>query len=1000
MKKAKLLVTLATLSMLGFSSFAVESIQVKGDEVTADGLNLEETYNLGDYIYISKDATLSNGDKNVKVVSSYLIYPNGVNTASSSYKLDSLGKYKLVLLGEEGIQFEKEFCVYKDMYSFQGDKSSISYGSLNKNFSADGYGFGLKLNMTEGDTFAYASPINLFESKYQKLIAWNVIDLKTMPTVHQINVRFTDAYDPNNYFTITNSKGSYYYENYVSASYNGSRNAGLISDDAGNITVEGSSYKINSLGGAPITGNSPVSKNYNNLTYYLDSSNPEKLKIYADNDAAREHVLVTEFNNPGIYESTFSGFKNGLAFVSISASGYSGIEKATFEIGTIGGVRGDDLVPMDYYKDNNAPLIDVASKEKADIMGGVELKLPEAKAVDDTGLKEDAKCSVWYAYDSSLKRMVGVRNGAFTPDQLGVYTLLYEASDVYGNVARKRIDLNVSSFGTSGIDFEVFPLTDFKAGTTIQFNNFKAVSLNDDCEVEAEVTFPNGEKKIFSSIDLVKLECSGTYKVKYAYKDSFYAGETSYIFEVADNNVASFENNNVALPHYFMKNSSYTLDIPKAYTYGKNGAKLDDVEAFAKFDGGEYAPIDYKNVTITGSKNVQFKIAPKTNPTSFIETEVIDIIDTGFDGKKVDLTKYFVGDFEGRNELDSNGKNAEYVRYQSQKEGNGSLEFINKLLFSSFSFNFKTSGFGKLNLTLTSIYDENVQIKIELTSNTVTVNGRSLPTTENFNNSGASIIYSSTISTLSVAGASFEISNPFENDFFLLDLEAEGLTTSSYIDISMVGNQPFRSNSTRDRVAPMTSAVFPEKVGYIGDVVTLSRPSVADVLTPISDANIRLDAIKNVGGNITNLKDKNTGKTIKDISDYSTDYEIELDEYGSYIFIYSVVDGVGNTISGGLRNMTSVLDFEAPTITTKFGTLTIKANVESDLVNVEATDNLTASSDLEIWHLIYDANGILVASKENGKKVTISNKGKYDVYVTCQDEEGNVAYGQYTLIVE
>ena len=36
----------------------------------------------------------------------------------------------------------------------------------------------------------------------------------------------------------------------------------------------------------------------------------------------------------------------------------------------------------------------------------------------------------------------------------------------------------------------------------------------------------------------------------------------------------------------------------------------------------------------------------------------------------------------------------------------------------------------------------------------------------------------------------------------------------------------------------------------------------------------------------------------------------------------------------------------------------------------------------------------------NGNAVNIKDKGTYTAHVTCQDEEGNVAYGQYTLIVE
>ena len=98
--------------------------------------------------------------------------------------------------------------------------------------------------------------------------------------------------------------------------------------------------------------------------------------------------------------------------------------------------------------------------------------------------------------------------------------------------------------------------------------------------------------------------------------------------------------------------------------------------------------------------------------------------------------------------------------------------------------------------------------------------------------------------------------------------------------------------------------------------------------------------------------------------------------------------------------MVSVIDGEAPKITTELGTYKIKAGTPSSLPLIEGTDNLTSPENLEAWHLVYNEKGVLTAQVLNGDKATIATKGTYTVYVILQDEEGNTAYGQYTLIVE
>ncbi len=1000
MKKTKYLATLSLASLIGAALAGTMAIQTKG-EASLDGLELEDVYNIGDLLYIPKSATINDEGKSVKIASSELTYPSGSSLSSSSYELNAYGTYSLRINGEDGTIYSKNFSVYQDVYSFGDDDSTIDYGELNGNFKGDGYANGLRLNVKEGDYFTFAKPIDLSKSSYQKLISWNVIDLLNVPAVTSISVKVTDAYDANNYFTITNTKGAYYYLNYFSASYNGGRSVGINRDDTGPIVIDGQSYRLSSSGGTSMSGNQPISNVYNNISYYLDSSDANHYRIYADNGQARESVLISEFNNSSIYSDTFSGFKTGLVYISLSASGYSGIDTAPIEIAEIGGIKGEDLNPMDYYKDAIAPIIDVSSSEKANIMGGIEIKIPEAKAYDETALRGEVHSSVWYGYDSSSRTMVSARNESFTPDRLGVYTVIYEAEDVYGNLATERIDLSVSSFGDEGISFELLPLEGLKAGNKAKLNNFNIASLNDDAKVDVELTYPNGSKKVVSSDEEFDLDYSGTYHATYYYKDSFYSGTKSMDFVVAPNAEADFSDSEVDLPHYFMKGASYSIDTPNAYIYGETGKAKDEIHSYVSFDGGDYVAFDANDLSITGSSSVKFRFVSKSNPSSILETKEVPVVNTGWDGRKVDLTKYFVGDFLGEEVKTSAGNNEDFVRYVSQKDGDASMEFINKLLLTGFTFSFEASECASLTVKMISYYEPSTSVEIVFEGGKVSVNGRSQAASESYKAGGATIFYAKDLGVLNVAGAKFDLENPFEKDSFLLQVEAKGMKKGGHIDVSNVGNQSWRSGTTRDRVAPMASATFPINIASLGDTAKISSPNVADVLTPASNKKAVLSVFKNVGDNVTTMKDKNSGKELSNVTDYSQDYEILLDEYGDYVITYAISDLAENSVYGGLKNMVSVLDREAPVLSNVPSKHTIKAGISSDLPVISASDNITEEGSFEIWHLIYDSSSRLVAQARNSEdQVTINDKGTYTVYVTCQDEEGNVAYGSYTLIVE
>ena len=67
MKKTKLLLTLSSFSLLAGVPFLSGASMAKGEGVLLNGLELDDTYNIGDLLFISKNATLSEGEKTVKV---------------------------------------------------------------------------------------------------------------------------------------------------------------------------------------------------------------------------------------------------------------------------------------------------------------------------------------------------------------------------------------------------------------------------------------------------------------------------------------------------------------------------------------------------------------------------------------------------------------------------------------------------------------------------------------------------------------------------------------------------------------------------------------------------------------------------------------------------------------------------------------------------------------------------------------------------------------------
>jgi len=142
------------------------------------------------------------------------------------------------------------------------------------------------------------------------------------------------------------------------------------------------------------------------------------------------------------------------------------------------GVSGEDL-KGGFLVDEKGPEI-VVNSEKAslNVMAGVPIPVPTATAYDVNGIAGKVDYSVYYGYGTSFQKSIVVKNGILVPSELGTYTIIYTARDVFGNTAEKTLTLNAVKEGEQGIDFTCEKVTEAVAGNFISLDNYSAKSLN------------------------------------------------------------------------------------------------------------------------------------------------------------------------------------------------------------------------------------------------------------------------------------------------------------------------------------------------------------------------------------------------------------------------------------------------------------------------------------------------------------------------------------------
>lgn len=995
-------------------------------------VEIAEKYSVGDKFEIPDGLKMQVDSKEYAVTNTYVIFPDGTAYSSKSVVLSEAGKYEAVFesaVDGKNVSVRKNFRAINDMFSFENEKSAVSYGKLNDNW-ADAYKNGLKVSLAESDTMKYAKPLNLYESDVTDIIAMNVMQKDVVADVGQVIIRLTDVYDPSVYIEIVYKSDPLANVNFLRASANGGSSIGLNTGTAGDgVTVRGRNL-VKDRNGTSVAANwyegkveyakehgqawDNLNPTWNNFTVYFDNTVPERPCIsvrqgreYNKTDAAIDKY-VAEFNNSDLFSYEFGGFTTGEVLLTMSASSFgNGTTLAPIEIGYIGGEYGERLDVVE-YEDVTPPTISLDLPENGvKIYAGCPVTVPVPAVYDAGGVKGGAvDYSVWFRKNSSSPKRVSVKNGVFTPEKVGDYSIVYTATDLSGNVSEKRIDLyaaSVAEDGKLGIDLDYTKTGSRNAGDALSFGEVSAVSLNGRAKVEIRITTPAGETEIANRSEDYILRSVGNYKIEYVCSDIIYRCVYTDEFVAADAGQYGFDAKKIIMPEYVIKGASYSFDNVNLVKYTAGGNLAAEYDAYMISDGGSPVKCDATEVVIAANDTVRFRLVAKDDPAKIIESDELKVADVNYTVKNnLNFAKYFVGGYDGEK---AEGKT--YAVFKRNGKENSSLDFINPLVTQYFSFSFEIpSGTADYSITLRlrgyNDRENVVELKLGEDADGCYLETRGTVTRVSGKLSGSSteVRYSTEnnetyLYVVNRNGVDERIkSDAVTDDLCLFGTETSG---ADEFYVYQVCNQSFSSvNNFDDKTDPYLIVEEAEPVADFGSSFTTSVPVYGDVLTPTVAKNCVLSIY--FGDDVYTAKDGTEFLNVR----ANRVYEITFDKYGEYVFIYSYTDGKGNSVTAPFA--INVID-DVPPVVAIDGKTNIEAKVGETVKPLAYTisDNCSDKENITVSVIVYNARGMLVtASRIDGRtdgSYTFNKAGKYTVYLYCRDEAGNNAFVTYTITV-
>lgn len=1013
LKKPTLLAATIVACALAFSAViaVADGDAFQGGEI-ADVFNLYSTIILPEGSFGETQAT------------ALVTYPDGsVVTADKELTLNQGGiygvEYRAVVDGKV-YKHTDEFTVNTPLYSLANEKSFACYGvDENDVWSSWNSGReGIMLSLAPKDTFRYNDVINVYESSvsnyaFQFAFAPHTVGKSDAQAMY---ISFTDIYDADNKVTIwmktDTGAGVVTYmmskandQPWVGREYNGTRG------EIWHVSNQYGTPAYISSGGAWY--GSPNADIFDIGFYFVKESNQLWYRANRDNSAIG--ALTNDFDNLDVQTETWKGFTTGEVYVDVWCEGYNA---DTMNV-LLMNIGGQDLSREELI-DDEGPIFTLSDdglsdKEKGIGYAGYAYPVAAASATDkySHGMLSYT-VNAYYNYSRSTGEYdnfngtysyeVEIKDGYLSTQYEGTYAIVYRAQDWYGNKTEKVVSVAVkpkSAVPTiSGLTLrdcvrqaKVGNIVDLPSiegyqGGTGRFTPFYKVSVNgENVDISGDVV--NGCYFVPKT--------STSYTVEAGVYDALNNKQSEIYEVVVSSTVDPSIDMKAKLPKYLVAGTTYHLPklIATNYTTGEQVATTISVT-----DGNGTRDCT-ENAIFQPDANGNATITYQAGENSY--SYVLPVVTVKTNQGLYDLEKYFISDGGVTVKTGVSGM-------EMTAQADGSVRLIRELLADYFSIQFTISkennSFEKLGIVLTDAYDSTISVRTEITRNRgknckIYVNGED--TEKKFASatfaSGTQLTYqylgeerTGSIETVSfgyettVYGEKFE---GFPSGLVYLTLEFTGVNEGAALSFATVNGQQFRASVYSDTTAPSihVNGKFTRTVASVGDTIDLFSAFANDVLDPYT--NITVSVLHD-----SEYVLATDGSELKNVSSEHV-YQFVVNDFGEYDIRYIAKDGSGKTSYMQVRY--TVYDTVKPTLTLSDKVKLNNAVGEIILPKAMATDDVSATENIEIYVTVTDPYGFVFYVKDF--KFTAKEKGMYEIRYAAYDEIGNMASFSYVISV-
>lgn len=913
--------------------------------------------------------------------------PDGTSTKADTIKLKTAGKYTVTYTAKvDGKAYaeEESFIVNNNLYGFTSEDSSAVYGQYEHSKETKG----LMVRLAEGDKLTLNEPIDFSSMKSDE---WLIQAFATPDTVGYADFRklcfqFTDVEDPSVtlYFSAKQTgENDILPYTYCVVGGNDQTPKGM-EVNSGKIWEEGyyGSVAMHSFG---------LGHEY--CADYCDEQMIQFRVDFSSMGAYIKECMMADLDSAEYFDTVWEGFPSGKAYLTIWADRYAS-SSANFCLVKAGNI---DLTQT-VVKDTEPPVITIDSKYEempSAVKGGCYQYIPTATAKDMTSGECEVTTKVYYNYQQPGHTVLDVKNGTFKTDKFGYYAIVYEATDIFGNLGQEILWIKAEkTLQEPTIKLTGKQETKWTQGEKFIPGTCETTSYNGD---EVVNVYAKKDGKTYKLNNGYRFEKEGTYHIIYEVKDC--AGQTATVeydmtVKTGDSPVLGQD---VSFPEYMMEETEYTF--PKVTFCDYRSGKKEKKTATGKI------------VDANGTKEVKagekFTLAVDKNGDT---ASIIFVCENGSYEVKLPVIKTWGQDEKGRAKMlyenffigeGTSCSQNEQLTFTATA-ADGKWTYANELISANFSMSLAAvPGAANYSALVIQMRDsrnaeEAIEVKLPYIASTLAVqsgkNKQTLKKGVDLANAGE-ISISFQDDSLYVAGAKIKnVTVPeFTSGSLYLSIGFEGAGNNAQYQLISLNGHAFGSSKS-DKVAPkiVIRGDYGGSYSYM-DEITLPAAVAGDTLNP----NITFTMTVNIGDEI--VKDVN-GKELKDV-DPTKEYVIKVDKYGKYNVSYAAYDSFSEK-DASASYMIHITDDVKPTVKFKQKKVT-EAKVGDVLCIPDYTvsDNETKAEDIKVRKYIEDPNGYMIQLTGKSNAIKATQEGTYKLIVLAIDEVGNICNESWKITV-